>query len=180
MLDDLLLAKRIKEGDIKAFESLFRHYYSLLCRYVAGITGDIATGEEIVEELFYVLWRDKEQVSIFSSVSSYLYRAARNGALLYCQHRAVMERHCESVQASETLHETTNPQKEMEYKELQNLVERTLCKLPPRRSKIFALHRDEGKKYHEIAAVLSISVKTVEVEMTKALRALRIEIEKYN
>ena len=180
MIDDQLLAKRIKEGDIKAFESLFRRYYLSLSRYVAGITGDMAVGEEVAEEIFYVLWRDRESISIFTSVKSYLYKAAKNGALLQCEHMAVRMRHSETVHASGRGMDSSSPQQELEYKELQLLIERTLCKLPERRSKIFTLHRDEGKKYQEIAELLSLSIKTVEAEMTKALRALRSEIEKYN
>ena len=51
MLDELMILARIKEGDIKAFEGIFRRYYSPLCWYAAGITGDTASAEEIVEEL---------------------------------------------------------------------------------------------------------------------------------
>ncbi len=179
MIDDLLLAKRIKEGDINAFESLFRRYYLSLCRYVAGITGEIEVGEEVVEELFYVLWRDRAQLSIFHSPKSYLYKAARNGALRYCEHREVKQRYIDAVHLTTQTDGVNNPQQELEYKELQLLIERTLSKLPERRSRIFSLHRDDGKKYQEIAELLSLSVKTVEAEMTKALRALRSEIEKY-
>ena len=66
-----------------------------------------------------------------------------------------------------------------EYKELEALVNRTLEKLPERRLRIFRMHRFEGKKYAEIASNLSLSVKTVEAEMTKALRTLRDELEIY-
>lgn len=75
MLDELLILKKIKEGDIKAFEELFRRYYFPLCCYAAGITGQMAVAEEIVEELFYVLWKERERLQIFQSVKSYLYRA---------------------------------------------------------------------------------------------------------
>ena len=54
-----MILARIKEGDIKAFEGIFRRYYSPLCWYAAGITGDTASAEEIVEELFYVLWKNR-------------------------------------------------------------------------------------------------------------------------
>ena len=66
-----------------------------------------------------------------------------------------------------------------EYKELEALINRTLEKLPERRLRIFRMHRFEGKKYAEIASSLSLSVKTVEAEMTKALRTLRDELEIY-
>ena len=67
----------------------------------------------------------------------------------------------------------------IEYKELQQIINRTLEKLPERRLHIFRLHHTEGKKYSEIASLLSLSVKTVEKEMTRALRTLRKEIENY-
>ena len=52
MLNELFILSKIKEGDIKAFEEVFHRYYSPLCWYAAGITGDTASAEEIVEELF--------------------------------------------------------------------------------------------------------------------------------
>ena len=72
-----------------------------------------------------------------------------------------------------------DPQEQIEYKELQQIINRTLEKLPERRLHIFRLHQTEGKKYSEIASLLSLSVKTVEKEMTRALRTLRKEIENY-
>ena len=54
MLNELFILTKIKEGDIKAFEEIFRRYYSPLCWYAAGITGEMEAAEEIVEELFYV------------------------------------------------------------------------------------------------------------------------------
>ena len=87
MLDELMILARIKEGDIKAFEGIFRRYYSPLCWYAAGITGDTASAEEIVEELFYVLWKNRERLQVFQSVKSYLYRSVRNEAVQFCEHR---------------------------------------------------------------------------------------------
>ena len=92
MLDELMILARIKEGDIKAFEGIFRRYYSPLCWYAAGITGDTASAEEIVEELFYVLWKNRERLQVFQSVKSYLYRSVRNEAVQFCEHQEVKER----------------------------------------------------------------------------------------
>ena len=179
MLDELLILKKIKEGDIKAFEELFRCYYSPLCWYAASITGRMEVAEEIVEELFYVLWKDREQLQIFQSVKSYLYKAVRNEALQYCQHKEVKERYREYVLAGNVLEQNSDPHRQLEYEELQGLIRHTLDKLPVRRLQIFQMHRMEGKKYAEIASSLSLSIKTVEAEMTKALRTLRNEIDNY-
>ncbi|WP_291584607.1 RNA polymerase sigma-70 factor [Bacteroides sp.] len=179
MLNELFILAKIKEGDIKAFEEIFRRYYSPLCWYAAGITGEVETAEEIVEELFYVLWKDREHLQIFQSLKSYLYRAARNEALQYCRHREVRERHREYVLADNVSEQVSDPHRQLEYEELQEVIRHTLDKLPGRRLRIFEMHRMEGKKYMEIALSLSLSVKTVEAEMTKALRTLRNEIDNY-
>ena len=77
MLNDLLTLARIREGDIKAFEDVFRRYYSPLCWYAMSITGSMEAAEEIVEELFYGFWRDRERLPLFRSMKSYLYIAVR-------------------------------------------------------------------------------------------------------
>ena len=92
MLNELFILTKIKEGDIKAFEEIFRRYYSPLCWYATGITGEMEAAEEIVEELFYVFWKDREHLQIFQSVKSYLYKAVRNAALQFCEHKEVKER----------------------------------------------------------------------------------------
>ena len=172
MLDELLILKKIKGGDIKAFEELFRRYYFPLCCYAAGITGQMAVAEEIVEELFYVLWKERVRLQIFQSVKSYLYRATRNQSLQYCEHEEVRNRYREAVLNTSNPEQSTDPHQQMEYED-------TLEKLPVRRRQIFEMHRLEGRKYVEIATQLSLSVKTVEAEMTKALRTLREEVETY-
>ena len=174
MINDLFVLTKIKEGNVKAFEGIFRLYYSPLCLYAAGITGNRDVAEEIVQELFYVFWKEKEKLQVFRSIKSYLYGAVRNQALQYCEHLEVRNRYRETVLAG-----NPDPQDQLEYKELETLIDKTLKKLPERRLRIFRMHRFEGKKYAEIASILSLSVKTVEAEMTKALQTLRKEIENY-
>ena len=179
MLNELLVLRKIKEGDIRAFEELFRCYYFPLCCYAAGITGQMEVAEEIVEELFYVLWKERERLQIFQSVKSYLYRATRNQSLQYCEHEEVRNRYREAVLSTSCPEDSTDPHQQMECEELQKFINNALEKLPVRRRQIFEMHRLEGQKYVEIATRLSLSVKTVEAEMTKALRTLREEVEIY-
>ena len=180
MLNDLFILAKIKEGDVKTFEHVFRLYYTPLCLYAASITGRMDAAEEIVQELFYVFWKEKERLQLFYSIKSYLYGAVRNQSLQYCEHQEVRNRYREAVISGEKPDEQTpDPQDLIEYKELEKLIDRALHKLPERRLRIFRMHRFEGKKYTEIASNLSLSVKTVEAEMTKALRVLREEIEYY-
>lgn len=179
MLDDLLTLTKIREGDIRAFEDVFRRYYSPLCWYAAGITGSMEAAEEIVEELFYGFWRDRESLPVFRSMKSYLYVAVRNRSFQYCEHREVRDKYREFVLSRKGQMQDSGPQEQMEYRELRRLIDAALARMPERRSRIFRMHRMEGRKYAEIASQLSLSVKTVEAEMTKALKALRKEIENY-
>ena len=165
-MKDLLTLTKIKNGDVKAFEQVFRLYYMPLCMFAASITGRMDIAEEIVQELFYVFWKERERLQLFHTIKSYLYGAVRNQSLQYWEHQ----------DKDDT---PDDPQEQIEYKELEALINRTLEKLPERRLRIFRMHRFEGKKYAEIASSLSLSVKTVEAEMTKALRTLRDELEIY-
>ena len=72
---DLFVLKKIKEGDIKAFESIFRLYYTPLCLYATSITGEQEVAEEIVQDLFYVFWKERESLPILRSIKNYLYGA---------------------------------------------------------------------------------------------------------
>ena len=136
MLDELMILARIKEGDIKAFEGIFRRYYSPLCWYAAGITGDTASAEEIVEELFYVLWKNRERLQVFQSVKSYLYRSVRNEAVQFCEHQEVKERYRASVRTESGPGYSSDPHAHLEYEELQTLIRHTLDKQPRRRQQI--------------------------------------------
>lgn len=182
MLHDLFVLKKIKEGDIDTFEKLFRKYYTPLCLYATTITNRMDISEEIIQDLFYVLWKDRLQLKIVISIKSYMYRSVRNRALQYCEHRQVQDKHKEyelrkNVYAYD---KDENPEGKLEYKELELLIENTLDAMPERRRNIFRMHRLEKKKYSEIAEIFSISVKTVEAEITKALHALRDSIDRYD
>ena len=94
--------------------------------------------EEIVEELFYVLWKERERLQIFQSVKSYLYRATRNQSLQYCEHEEVRNRYRETVLTTSNPEQSTDPHQQMEYEELQKIHKITLLKkLPVRRRQIF-------------------------------------------
>lgn len=180
MLNDLLLIKKIKEGDIEAFEQMFRHYYSPLCIYSTGIVGNSETAEEIVQDLFYVYWKERDKINIFHSLKSYLYGATRNKSLHCLESQEVRNRYKEAVETSNNLEAaSSDPEKDYEYKELEELINKTISQLPERRRNIFKLHRFENKKYSEIAEMLGISVKTVEAEITKTLQLFRKELENY-
>jgi RNA polymerase sigma-70 factor (ECF subfamily) len=179
MLNDLFIANRIKEGDIKVFENVFRDFYTPLYFYALSITGNTANAEDIVQDLFYTLWKDREKINIVHSLKSYLYKAVRNRALQFMDKQKTRKTHNDQIAISHTEGTDINPQSLLEYKELDLRLQNVMKKMPERRLHIFRLHRFEGKKYAEIADSLKLSIKTVEAEMTKTLKLFSKEIERY-
>jgi RNA polymerase sigma-70 factor, ECF subfamily len=166
------IIRRIKQGDIKEFESLFRSSYASLVRYAKTIVKDHDTAEEIVQEFFFRMWQDRQKMNITNSVNGYLFRSVHNRCLHFIEHQKVVERHeSEIIASADELNEQVTDT--IYYNELQARVARVLEKLPDRCSMIFSMNRFEGLKYSEIAEKLSVSVKTVELNMGKALKEFR-------
>jgi RNA polymerase sigma-70 factor (ECF subfamily) len=175
MLRDSDIIGRIRNGDTGQFESLFRSSYVSLVRYARTMIKDHDTAEEIVQDLFFKLWQDKEKLNIESSLNGYLFRSVHNRCLHYIEHTKVVERHAEEMLYQQT-ESIESPSDILNYKELQEKVARIIERLPERCGKIFTMSRFEGLKYTEIAEKLSVSVKTVEANMGRALKEFRKEL----
>lgn len=135
--------------------------------------------EDIVQEFFYNFWKNRESFSPKLSLNAYLYQSIRNNSLHYLQHLAVRETFARSMVNDYQETGTTENQDNVELKELNQVINATLQQLPERCSQIFRMNRFEGKKYREIAEILSISIKTVEADMGKALRIFRKSLKEY-
>ncbi len=163
---------RIREGDKQEFEKLFRSCYAPLVRYARTLIKDHDASEEIVQELFFRLWQDRQNLMIESSLNGYLYRSVHNRVLHYIEHQKVINRYAGEILASAEV--TSEPVTDaIYYSELQARVARVLERLPERCSRIFRMNRFEGLKYNEIADKLAVSLKTVEADMGKALKEFR-------
>ncbi len=170
--------KQLSFKDLQSFETLFRQYYQMLCSYAYRFVNDKDSAEEIVQDLFYKLWEKRSEIMINTSVKSYLFSAVHNRCLKFIEHRNVETRYRNYFLMHES--EVDNePQQNSNIRELQGIIDNTLDSLPERCSRIFRLNRFEGLKYHEIATKLSISIKTVEANMGKALKVLRKNLKEY-
>jgi len=172
MKNDSEIIGRIRNGDKQEFEKLFRSSYVSLVRYAKSILRDHDTAEEIVQELFFRLWQNRDKLNIESSLNGYLFRSVHNRSLHHIEHQQVVSRHAGEVAAVTEL--SSEPVTEaIYYSELQAKVARVLERLPERCRMIFRMSRFEGLKYNEIADKLAVNVKTVEADMGKALREFR-------
>jgi len=172
MTRDIEIVGRIRQGDLKQFEELFRSSYGSLVKYARTLIKDHDTAEEIVQDLFFKLWQNKEKLKIESSLNGYLFRSVHNRCLHYIEHQKVVERHAQEMSYEQTI-TAESPSDILHYKELQAKIARTIEGLPERCGQIFCMNRYEGLKYSEIAEKLSVSVKTVEANMGKALKEFR-------
>ena len=176
MINDSEIIGRIRKGDVAQFESLFRSSYVSLVRYAMTLIKDHDTAEEIVQDLFFRIWKEKEKMKIESSLNGYLFRSVHNKCLHYIEHNKVVLKYAEEMSHRRTENQD-NPSDILHYKELQAKIAVILEKLPERCGKIFCMSRFEGLKYNEIAAKLSVSVKTVESNMGRALKEFRKELK---
>lgn len=176
---DLFVQRKIQDGNIEEFERLFLKYYTPLCRHAYGIVNDMDTAEDIVQDFFYNFWKNRESIVLKLSLNAYMYQAVRNNSLQYVKRKSLhLSKNEDLVKGAGELCEEAGTQ--LEFKELNAVVQTTLQKLPTRCANIFKLNRFEGKRYMEIAQILSISVKTVEADMGKALNVFRHALSEYN
>jgi RNA polymerase sigma-70 factor, ECF subfamily len=178
-MSDLSIYKRIQDGDISAFEKVFREYYAPLTLFANSMVKDKDVAEEIVQDFFYNYWKNRDQITIQTSMKSYFFQSIKNKSLKYLRHESVKNKYAtgvlESLQAENNVYQPNV----YELKELETKIAAVLEKLPANCSLIFKMNRFEGFKYREIAEKLSISVKTVEANMSKALTEFRNELKFY-
>ncbi len=171
------ILQNIQNGNLQEFEKLFREYYPLLCHYALRFVKDTDQAEEIVQDLFCQLWENRKELKIHTSIKAYLYKATYFNSLQVLRKRGIKHQYADYVKNHKS--EQSQPNNLVEENEIYNIIQRTLTNLPNRCGQIFKMSRFEGLKYQEIADQLSISVKTVEASMGKALKAFRKNLKDY-
>jgi RNA polymerase sigma-70 factor (ECF subfamily) len=163
--------------DRRAFEAIFREYYASLCRFAARYVGEPATAEEIVQDLFADLWQRRGAWEPRGgSVRAYLLAAVRNRALNLRKRQSV-ERDWERAEAADDVRELhprpPRADQLLEAAELERQLHAAMESLPERCRLVMHLRWREHLSYAEIAQVMGISVKGVENQLARGLKALR-------
>ena len=168
----------IQIEDEIAFESVFKTYYPRLCTYANTILNDSEEAEEMVQNTFIVLWENRTNVDIHTSLKSYLYRAVHNNCLNRIKHLKVRQEHSDYYKHTheEEIESTSHT---VMGNELQQQINVAVEQLPPQCKRVFTLSRFENLTYAEIAIELDISVKAVDKQMVRALRILREQLKDY-
>lgn len=176
-VEKVLLAK-LKSGDNSAFSTIFSAYYRDLVLFAARFTKDQENAEEVVQDIFVKLWEDHESIKIDISLKSFLLRSVQNKCIDMIRHRKIKDAHSSYVLENHSLFECDTDNYVL-FSELREQIDRTLNRLPDELSGTFRMSRFKGLKYDEIAEILNVSVRTIEVRISKALNVLRTELKDY-
>ncbi len=175
---DATLLNLIKAGDLDSFNILFERYWEKLFATVFSICPDTEVCSEIVHDIFLNLWlrREKLQIEYFQG---YITASAR-----YQIYRHLKNIKRKSIEYREDLDfgnlvAVNDGESNIRYRELEKKVEEELEELPSRCREIFTLSRMQQLTNDEIAARLDISKRTVENQLTYALRHLRLSIRHF-
>lgn len=165
-------------ADPVVFEQLFKTHYAPLHRYAYRMVEDVDAAEEMVQSTFAKLWEGRETLRIEESRQAYLYRAVHNRSLNYLEHQKVRRTH-EAHMRHQGEATADDSESKTRLRTLEARLDAALKRLPEGCRTVFQLSRFEDLKYREIADRLGISVKTVEAQMSKALRILRVELAEF-
>lgn len=167
---DAACLARLRESDPQAFNELFALYAPRLCRFAYGYLKSQADAEEVVQDCFLQVWARRHEFDEGIVFKTYLYTCAYHAVLK--QLRLQRSWTFEDYQQVRLITEES-PTQQLEYAELEALYTSALAQLPPKRRQVFVLSRQSGLSYAGIAKELNISVKSVETQMTHALKFLR-------
>jgi RNA polymerase sigma-70 factor, ECF subfamily len=174
-ITDPRIFQLIRKGDEASFNRLFNGYYASLCLFAAKYVGDMDLSRSLVQQVFVDIWVKREKIDITWSTKSYLYRSVKNRCIDYLRKEKITTEISKSV---ENLNQM--PFRDLvEEAELNDLINKSINKLPEKCREIFILCRFEMLKYAEIAQKLNISIKTVEMQMGIALKRLRENLSDY-
>lgn len=173
--DEKDLLSRLKAGDKKSFEQIYRHYYGSLYIHAYNKLGDRELAKDVVHDLFTVIWNTKESITIDTSLTNYLYTCVRNRVFDIWAKERNREKYLNSLVLDSTITQV-NAVDQLQEKMLTEQIENTLKQLPPRVRQIFEMSRNQYLTYKEIANQLELSEHTVRGYIKEALRALRYRI----
>jgi len=161
----------------RSFELLFKEYFSPLCLFALKYVPDMDTSKEIVHNVYLNLWEKRADIRAGTSLKTYLFTSVYNRSLNHIRdHKKFRQGVISEAELGFAGDEVTTG---IEAGELERHITLALGKLPVKCREVFSLNRFEELKYKEIAAKLNISLKTVEAQMSKALKILRDELKDY-
>lgn len=177
-MNEAALINGLRNKDKMVFDFVFNFYYSGLCSFALQYTKSSPQAEDIVQDFFVSLWLNASKIEITNSLKAYFFSSIKNRCLDFEKHKKVIEKHRHIIGESLSESDLVNENHYAES-ELRTILETGLNKLPPRCREIFELSRKKGLSNQEIADQLKLSKRTVEIQISSALKNLRKELSDF-
>ena len=174
--DNDFLLSAVQRGDQKAFDTLFRRYYPMLCAYGHRFV-ELEDAEEIVEDSLLWIWENRETLVIESALNSYLFKMVYRRALNKLAHIDATQR--ADTRFYEEMQEMLQDTDYYQIEELAKRIEDAVAALPESYREAFVMHRFRDMSYKEIAETLGVSPKTIDYRIQQALKQLRVDLKDY-
>lgn len=171
------LLKKISEGNNNAFRIFFDCYYPKVNRFVSYLIKYREIKEEVVSDVFFSVWQQKDKLPKVKDLDAFLYTIARNRAIDYIRQSSYSVK-TEQISLGIAVSEKS-PEVDLINKELHEEIIKAVNSLPEKCKLIFLMAKEQGLKYREIADVLKISEKTVNSQMVIALKKMSTALTRY-
>ena len=178
--EEFFILQRMIEGDENAFKYFFDTYYDNLCNFVNSYLRDETISEDVVQSIFIYLWEKKDSLPSDCSIKSYLYAASKNKSLNQLRNIKNKNRIVGDLLNQSELISDEKADLFLEFEELKTIISNAIDGLPTQCKTIYQLSRDEGFTNKEISEKLGITVKTVENQMTIAIRKIKDFLQPYH
>lgn len=177
LINEALLVRGLAKGNLLAFNTLYGHYSGRLYRFSYGYLKSDVESEELVQEVFIKIWETRSKLKSYFSFKSYIFTIAINIIRKHFKSKAYISRYFESEVYNDFDIQTSE---KITYDSLLQYIKNLVETMPERRREIFQKSRFEGQSIKEIAEELNISHKTIENQLTEALRFIRKNLIKEN
>jgi RNA polymerase sigma-70 factor (family 1) len=158
------------QKELNYFHNLYLEYYAQLVKFSEAIVFDKEEAKDIVQEVFFYLWDNADNVRITSSISGYLFTSVRNKSLNHIKSCQVIDRHNERVREAYLFACHLEPD---DTEEVMGKIRETIDKFPSQMKKVILLRTEKEMKYEEIANELDVSINTVKSHLKRGFRLLR-------
>lgn len=174
---DIALIDGLKNGDMMAFDAIYKHYCTRLYGFVFKLIKQENDAEEIVQEVFVKIWESRAKIANYSTFDSFLFTIAHNTTISLLRKRLNEKKYLDHLKHAQEEIASASVIEEMQYQDLKKKYQHIIEQLSPRQKEVYLLSREEGLSHKEIAKKLDISQNTVENHISKAIGFIKKNID---
>ncbi len=173
--DDMLQhwQRELARGDQTAFDRIFRGFYLPLVNFAVDLVKQRPVAEEIVSDVFVSLWKKREEILLIEKLRVFLFVAVKNRCYNHLRDHSFLTVSVEADNIA-TLTSSYDPEEDLAFRELKHRIHQAVECLPAQCKQIFKLVREDGLKFREVAEILQVSPRTVETQLYRAVKKIRL------